>query len=64
MASFRWRLHGEEGTLLADTEQRPSREDAEAWLADNWASLAAAGAASVSLMEGEQVVYEMSLEAP
>lgn len=35
----------------------PSQAEAEAWLAEEWAALADAGVASVTLMNGDEVAY-------
>lgn len=42
----------------------PTQADAEAWLAASYEELADAGVSSVTLLEGDRVVYgPMSLEA-
>ena len=38
-----------------------SREQAEDWLRGSWESLAEEGVPSVTLMDGDEVAYEMSL---
>ena len=35
----------------------PTRSEAEAWLAEEWSTLADAGVGSVSLMDRDEVVY-------
>jgi hypothetical protein len=47
----------------ATTGGFPSQAEAEAWVADAWQELYAAGARAVSLHEGDREVYRMSLEA-
>lgn len=65
---FRWRT---EPVLDADTaadtglgQEFPTQADAEAWLTASFEDLLDAGAASVTLLEGDRVVYgPMSLSA-
>ena len=40
-----------------------SQSDAESWVGESWRELAAAGVRSVTLIDGQQVLYEMSLAA-
>ncbi len=43
----------------------PTQADAEAWLSESWADLAAAGVAAVTLKRFDDVVYgPMSLDPP
>jgi hypothetical protein len=64
-----WRLHDAAGTdALAPEEyadQRfASQADAESWVGEVWAELAAAGVTSVTLFEHDRAVYgPMSLSA-
>jgi hypothetical protein len=45
-------------------QEFPTRSDAESWLGEVWAELAEQGVASVSLHEGDRLVYgPMSLSA-
>ncbi len=69
-AAWRWRLadaDGREITALSafDAGQEfPTRSDAESWVGENWAELAAEGVLAVTLLEGDREVYgPMSLEA-
>lgn len=39
----------------------PGRDEAEAWMGDNWSSLLSGGADVATLLEDEDVVYEMGL---
>lgn len=61
MTPFAWTLHGADGTPLRTTQSFASQEDAEAWMGTSWAELLAEGAESVSLIEGDERVYEMGL---
>lgn len=61
-----WRCHSAEGgdNTPADQPRFSSRSDAESWVGEFWQNLADSGVASVSLLEGDQVVYgPMSLNA-
>ena len=64
-----WRLHGAAGedASVEDgyADQRfLTQADAEAWVGEVWADLADQGVASVTLLEGDRVVYgPMSLAA-
>jgi hypothetical protein len=61
VTEFRWTLHDSSGADLRSSETFASKEDAEAWLGREWSSLADEGAESVSLREGGDVLYRMSL---
>jgi hypothetical protein len=62
-----WQLLDRDGRVVdpADGRQEfPTRADAESWVGEFWADLAADGVAAVTLFEGEREVYgPMSLEA-
>ena len=71
---FRWVCLDIDGNGLADEvvelfsgapagQLFASRAEAEAWLHDVYPDLAEAGAASVTLYEGDSPVYTMSLSA-
>ena len=62
MADFKWVLKDVDGAELRTSEAFGSKEDAEAWMGSEWSSLATEGADRVVLMEGDQVVYDMSLQ--
>jgi hypothetical protein len=40
-----------------------SQSDAESWLGENWRELAATGVESVTLVDGQSVLYDMTLAA-
>ena len=64
-----WRLHDAAGTDASAPEEYAdqrfaSQADAESWVGEIWAELAAAGVDSVTLCEHDRVVYgPMSLRA-
>jgi hypothetical protein len=64
-----WRLHDDRGGDARGPEEYSdqrfaSQADAESWVGEIWAELAAAGVASVTLVEHDRVVYgPMSLSA-
>lgn len=41
----------------------PSQSDAESWVGETWRELSAAGVESVTLVDGQSTVYDMSLAA-
>ena len=61
MADFVWKLHGASGEDLRDSETFASKEEAEAWMGAEWASLLEEGAESVSLVHGDETLYRMGL---
>ena len=58
---WRWTLVDTSGAELRSTEAFTSKEEAEAWMGSNWASLLAEGAESVRLMDDDALAYEMGL---
>ena len=61
--SFVWRYWRDPGSESCGRSRSfDEREDAESWLADTWPKLLSSGIASVELVDGEIVVYRMSLE--
>ena len=57
---FTWICHALDGTDLNIAEAHaefPTQADAEAWMGESWSVLLASGADSVSLLEGDRVVY-------
>jgi hypothetical protein len=64
-----WRLEdagGDEVTVSEEyaAQRFVSQADAESWVGENWAELAAEGVAAVTLFEGDRAVYgPMSLSA-
>jgi hypothetical protein len=57
-----WVLIDRSGAELRRTEPFPSRAEAEAWMSEHWADLVDEGAGRVLLTEGEETVYDMSLD--
>ena len=55
-----WKYDLEDGSKT--TGGFPSQAEAEAWVGESWQQLYAAGARSVTLLEGAREVYSMSLE--
>lgn len=58
--AWSWKYDVAEGPTT--TGGFPTQAEAEAWVAQTWAELYAAGAGEVTLLEGDRVVYSMSLE--
>ena len=63
MSEFIWRLHDADGSTLRDTQTFSSQEGAEEWMGAAWAELLEEGAESVSLLQGDETLYEMGLRA-
>ena len=61
MAGYVWKLHGPAGEDLRETETFASREEAEAWMGAEWASLLEEGAETVSLVHDGDRLYRMGL---
>lgn len=64
--SWVWRLESADGATLSEPESPThlSQSDAESWLGEEWAELAAADVAQATLFDGEAKVYgPMSLSA-
>lgn len=61
MAAFRWVLHDAEGADLRATDVFSTKGEAEEWMGENWSSLLAEGAETVSLMSDQDQLYEMGL---
>ena len=61
--AFHWRLAPADRTGADTTPPSsfPSQSDAESWLGESWRELAAAGVETVTLVDGQQVLDEMSL---
>lgn len=62
MGAFKWRLRDPAGNDLRDSEGFDSKEEAEAWMGAEWSALAEEGADRVVLLDGDEVVYDMSLQ--
>lgn len=63
MSDFLWRLHDTGGSVMRDTQRFDSQEAAEEWMGGAWAGLLEEGAESVSLVQGDETLYEMGLRA-
>jgi hypothetical protein len=63
MTDFTWRLHDDAGTRMRETQSFSSQHEAETWMGTAWSELLDEGALSVSLLEGEETLYEMGLGA-
>ncbi len=62
--SERWWFRYEGGDEGARSPEFPSQADAEAWFAEDWATVAEAGVTAVTLMHEEAEVYgPMPLDA-
>lgn len=59
--AYTWSYGDADGTPCTDLGLSgvafPSQAEAEAWLAQEWGTLADAGVASVTLLDGDRVVY-------
>ena len=59
--TYTWIYENSEGTPVGDlglaSVTFPTQADAEAWLSDEWGTLADAGVQAVTLRRGEEVVY-------
>jgi hypothetical protein len=62
VTAYSWIVHDEAERDLKTTETFSSQAEAEEWLGREWGALAATGGDSVSLMEGDDLVYRMSLQ--
>ncbi len=63
MTQYVWRLHDLAGAVMRTTEAFSSQEEAEAWMGSAWSELLDEGAESVSLVEGDEILYDMGLRA-
>ena len=63
MAGWRWIVRDPSGGELSSTEVLPSREEAEAWMAREWAGLLEAGGESATLVGDGRELYTMGLSA-
>lgn len=63
--AWSWRLERADGRTVGTSEETfTTQSDAESWLGENWRSLRAGEVDKVTLLDGETVVYEMSLHDP
>lgn len=60
---FKWLVENVAGERTDTSQDFESQADAEAWMGSEWARLAEAGGHMVILMNGEDVLYRMSLAA-
>lgn len=61
MATFVWVLLDGEGNEMRPSQEFASKEEAEAWMGSEWASLLGEGAEFVSLRSDGEQVYRMGL---
>ena len=60
--SWTWSYESAEGHTASPAPTFPSQADAESWIGETWRELLEAGVDSVTLMEGDRIVYSgMSL---
>jgi hypothetical protein len=61
--TWTWQFEDADGNVLSGPESEAfgSQSDAETWLGQGWRELSESGVASVTLMEGDRIVYSMSL---
>ncbi|WP_433325654.1 hypothetical protein [Spirillospora sp. CA-294931] len=60
--AWSWRLEKADGQVVGMAEESfTTQADAETWLGENWRSLREDGIDKVTLLEGDEVVYDMSL---
>jgi hypothetical protein len=68
MSDWAWRYERADGSVVEGVEPSesfPAQADAESWIGETWAQLLEQGIDSVTLLEGERVVYgPMSLHPP
>ena len=63
--AWSWRLERADGRAADMAEETFSTQvDAESWLGENWRGLRADEVDKVVLLDGEALVYEMSLQDP
>ncbi|GAA1887442.1 hypothetical protein [Actinomadura bangladeshensis] len=63
--AWSWRLEKADGRAAGMSEESFSTQaDAESWLGENWRGLRADDVGKVVLLDGETLVYEMSLQDP
>ncbi|MGH2752979.1 MAG: hypothetical protein ACRDLB_00970 [Actinomycetota bacterium] len=61
MSSFTWTLLDASGNEMRSTEPFTTKEEAEAWMGAEWASLLDEGAEFVSLRSDDRQIYRMGL---
>ena len=61
MTDWTWRSTDRQGNEIRTSEAFASKEEAEAWMGQEWAALRDEGADAVTLFEGDTISYKMSL---
>ncbi len=61
MVDFFWKLHGPTGEELGESERFAAQDEAEGWMGAHWSRLLDEGAETVSLVRGDDVLYDMGL---
>lgn len=61
MSAYHWVVHDAAGAEIRSSEPFDSKEQAEAWMGQEWKSLLDAGGGSVSLLHDGAVQYQMGL---
>jgi hypothetical protein len=63
--AFHWRFTPSDATPSDPPAPSsfPSQSDAESWLGESWRELSAAGVDSVTLVDGQDTLYQMPLAA-
>ncbi|MGK5554840.1 hypothetical protein ACSNOI_24805 [Actinomadura kijaniata] len=63
--AWSWRLERADGQTVGTSDETfTTQADAETWVGEKWRALREEGVAQVSLLDGEKVVYTMSLSDP
>ncbi|MEV3920529.1 hypothetical protein [Actinomadura coerulea] len=63
--AWSWRLEKADGRTIGMSEETFSTQaDAESWLGENWRGLRTEEVDKVTLLDGETIVYGMSLHDP
>jgi hypothetical protein len=60
--SFVWRYFRDDAESCGGSRVFEEREEAESWLGETWPKLVSSGIAAVELLEGDDVLYRMSLQ--
>ena len=61
MTDWTWRSTDKQGNEIRTSEAFASKEEAEAWMGQEWSALRDEGADAVTLFEGDKISYKMSL---
>ncbi|TDD67479.1 hypothetical protein [Actinomadura rubrisoli] len=63
--AWSWRLEKADGEAAGVSEETFSTQaDAESWLGENWRGLRMEKVDKVTLLDGDSVIYKMSLHDP